>query len=175
LLTVSRLSKGKNITDLLIILKKVLNMGHDVKLIIVGDGPEKARINNKVSSLGLTDNVKMTGKIERNQIIDYFDISDCFVFTSNEESFGRVLIEANARKKVCISYKNGGSEEVIQDGYNGFLINQGDIDLFSLKIGFLIENKTVLDKMSINSFIFARNLYSSNVVINKYNKILDNI
>lgn len=75
---------------------------------------------------GILDNVAFLGQINRNDIIDWYDKSDCFVMISDHEVFGLVYLEAMSRGCITIAGDNGGMVGIIKDGVNGFLCKPGD-------------------------------------------------
>lgn len=75
---------------------------------------------------GISDNVAFLGQINRNDIIDWYDKSDCFVMISDHEVFGLVYLEAMSRGCITIAGDNGGMVGIIEDGVNGFLCKPGD-------------------------------------------------
>lgn len=75
---------------------------------------------------GISDNVAFLGQIDRNDIIDWYDKSDCFVMISDHEVFGLVYLEAMSRGCITIAGDNGGMVSIIEDGVNGFLCKPGD-------------------------------------------------
>ena len=75
---------------------------------------------------GLTDKVAFLGQINREDIINWYDKSDCFVMISNHEVFGLVYLEAMARGCLTIAGNNGGMVGIIEHGVNGFLCEPGD-------------------------------------------------
>lgn len=77
---------------------------------------------------GISNKVAFLGQIERDDIIDWYDKSDCFVMISNHEVFGLVYLEAMSRGCIAIAGDNGGMVGIIEHGVNGFLCKPGDAD-----------------------------------------------
>ncbi len=74
----------------------------------------------------LVDKVIFTGKVPREQIIEYYDKSDCFILISRGEVFGLVYLEAMSRGCITIAGKGEGMEGIIKNGENGFLCEPGN-------------------------------------------------
>ena len=111
------------------------------RLMMVGDGPEKAGAEKLVDELGLADKVVFFGNShEINEILCF---SDLFLLPSQTESFGLAALEAMAVGVPVISTNAGGLPEVNRDGYSGYLGNVGDVQGMAEKaISILIdENK----------------------------------
>lgn len=90
------------------------------------------------------------------------------------EGIPRILLEAGAIGRPVISFDTGGCGSLILDGYNGFLVPKGNVNLFSQKLGRLIMDPLERDKMGRNARKRVEDKYSSTVVIQKtveiYNK-----
>lgn len=77
---------------------------------------------------GISDKVAFLGQINRDDIIAWYDKSDCFVMISDREVFGLVYLEAMSRGCITIAGDNGGMVGIIEHGVNGFLCKPGDAD-----------------------------------------------
>ena len=92
----------------------------DVKLVIVGDGPEKCKLESLVRNMGLDGAVEFTGY--RRDISELLQQADLFVYPSlYEEAFGISVVEAMAVGVPPIVFKKGGLMEVVNNELNGFL------------------------------------------------------
>ena len=76
----------------------------------------------------VSDKVVFLGQINRDDIIEWYDKSDCFVMISDHEVFGLVYLEAMSRGCIVIAGDNGGMVGIIEHGVNGFLCKPGDAD-----------------------------------------------
>lgn len=112
-------------------------------LLIIGEGPEKQKLLNICSDSIYSNNINFLGQIDREEVLNYMQMAECFIMVSENEIFGLVYIEAMAKGCIVIAAKNEGIDGVIKHGENGFLCNSGDID--ELKI---IINE--IDRMSID-------------------------
>ena len=151
ILCVSRLEYFKRI-DLVIktvfLLKK---KDKTIKLIIIGDGPEKKKLMKQRGELGLSENVFFTGTINRELLIQYYAKALCVVFPSINEPFGIVPIEAQAAWTPVIASNSGGPVESIVDGESGFLIHPGSIDELFEKILYFSQNPSIAESMGISA------------------------
>lgn len=118
---------------------------NDFDLLFIGDGDEKSHIINSAKSLHIAEHVKFTGKISRDEILNYLDQSDCFVMISKGEAFGLVYLEAMSRGCITIGSKKEGIDGVIIDGYNGFLCEAGNVEELSK----IIKNITSIDSVEL--------------------------
>jgi glycosyltransferase involved in cell wall biosynthesis len=117
-LFVGRLSPEKNICNLI----KTLNFSAlDLKLIIVGEGPERKKIEAVVDRLGLKDRVSLLGRRSHEDALTIMNACDVLVLSSITEVFPTVVLEALAMEKPVISTRVGGVSEVASD--NLYLID----------------------------------------------------
>lgn len=80
-----------------------------------------------ISEHHLSDRVVFTGRIPRDEIVKFYDKSECFILISSGEVFGLVYLEAMSRGCITIAGKREGMEGIIEDGVNGFLCEPGDV------------------------------------------------
>ena len=140
---ISNFRKVKRIPDVIKIFYKIQDK-IPAKLMMVGDGPEKAKAEQLCKELGIQDKVIFFGNSnEIDQILSY---SDLFLLPSETESFGLAALEAMAWSVPVISSNSGGLPEVNFDGVSGYLSNVGDVDSMAanaLKI--LSSDKTLAE------------------------------
>lgn len=98
------------------------------KITFIGDGAEKEQINKVSAQTGSKGEIVFTGRIPREQIIDYLKEADVFVMISHAEIFGLVYLEAMALGVIPIGSKNEGIDGIIENGKNGFLCKAGSVD-----------------------------------------------
>jgi len=96
-----------------------------VKLLLVGDGPERARIQNLCRELGIMDDVRFLGKLDA--VEEVLSVADLFLMPSENESFGLAALEAMACEVPVISSNAGGLPELNIQGVTGFLSSVGDV------------------------------------------------
>lgn len=96
------------------------------KLMFIGEGPEKEKVENQCRDLGILDKVIFFGR--SNEIDKILCFSDLFLLPSQTESFGLAALEAMASRVAVISSNTGGIPEVNVNGYSGFLSDVGDVD-----------------------------------------------
>lgn len=95
---------------------------------IIGEGSDRARLENLSSSLGIAKAVRFFGKVAIPEIYGYYKSCDAFIMPSREidgdvEGFGIVFLEAAVFKKPAIGGQSGGVSEAIIDGVTGILVN----------------------------------------------------
>lgn len=98
------------------------------KMTFIGDGAEKEQIEKEYVQSDSKGEIIFTGRIPREQIIDYLKESDVFVMISHAEIFGLVYLEAMALGVIPIGSKDEGIDGIIEEGKNGFLCKAGDVE-----------------------------------------------
>lgn len=96
------------------------------KLLLVGDGPERPKIEALCRKLGTCDDVHFLGKLKN--VEEVYSVADLFLLPSETESFGLAALEAMASKVPVISSNTGGIPEINENGVTGFLSHVGDTD-----------------------------------------------
>jgi phosphatidyl-myo-inositol dimannoside synthase len=128
LMTMGRLAaaeKYKGFDEVLELMPRLLAEFPDVKYLIVGDGPDKARLEQKARDIGVAKEVIFAGKIDEREKTQHFRLADIYVMPSSGEGFGIVLIEAAACGIPIIGSKADGSREALLQGELGKLIDPG--------------------------------------------------
>lgn len=96
ILMLSRIALEKKIDHMLKSMPELLEYNPDIKLVIVGDGPDMDELVEMSNSLGISDSVIFTGEIEHDKISPYYHLANIFVSSSDTESQGLTYIEAIA-------------------------------------------------------------------------------
>lgn len=122
---ISNFRPVKRVLDVVRVLNKVLETV-DCRLLLVGDGPDRAACEKLSRKLGIEDKVVFLGKVKNP--IEPLMISDVFVLPSEAESFGLAALEAMAAGVPVVATKTGGLPELVEDGVSGFLCEVGDVD-----------------------------------------------
>jgi len=119
------LIKRKNPIALIYAIKDVYP-NKNYHITYVGKGAEEANIRITIDSFKINDNISFIGHIPRNDLLQIFDDSDCFIMISKGEAFGLVYLEAMGRGCITIGSRNEGIDGVIQHSINGFLCEAGN-------------------------------------------------
>lgn len=146
-LYVGRLDPEKRVDLVIKAFKKarleLAKTGVDPQLVIVGDGVDKARLENLVSKIGLVDGVRFLGKVLPPELYEIYKMGWVFATASPIETQGIVLIEAAACGMPLIAVDKGAVAEVCVDGRNGVLCAAGDeVAIANAMINILTDKKT---------------------------------
>ncbi len=138
-LSVGRLSKEKGHADLIRAMVHVRRMSDlQILLVIVGDGPERTRLEALCARLDIAGAVRMVGY--QHDVSAYYEAADVFALTSQTEGSPNVLLEAMVAGVPIVATAVGGVGEMIHDGENGLLVPSGDEEAIARAIVTLLES-----------------------------------
>ena len=100
--------------------------GMDYHYTIMGDGPEKPNLQAIIDEKKISSQVKLAGRLPREEVLENLKGADLFVLISKHETFGLVYLEAMLQGCITIASKNGGVDGIIVDGENGFLCEENN-------------------------------------------------
>jgi len=126
----SNFRKVKRVEDVIKVFYEV-RKSIPVKLLLVGDGPERDKMERLCRELGTCDDVRFLGKLEA--VEEVLSVADLFMIPSEKESFGLAALEAMACEVPVLSSDAGGIPELNLDGITGFVCNIGDIEMMTQK------------------------------------------
>ena len=132
----SNFRKVKRIDDVIKIFCRI-RQAIPAKLLLVGDGPERRRIEQLCQEMNLSDDVRFLGKLEA--IEEVLSVADLFLMPSEKESFGLAALEAMACEVPVISSNTGGIPELNIHGQTGFLSNVGDVQEMAKNALFVLD------------------------------------
>lgn len=108
------------------------------KLLLIGDGPERVKMEELSKTICEPDDVRFLGKLEA--VEEVLSVSDLFLMTSEKESFGLAALEAMACEVPVISTNAGGLPELNKDGVSGFVCEVGDVKDMVKKAIHILDN-----------------------------------
>lgn len=139
LLCVGRLSPAKGQILLVEACARLRDEGLDFTLTMVGDGPDRVRIEQAIARLRLNEHVQLTGALNQEKVRAHFVRADIFVLPSLAEGIPVVLMEAMASGVPCVSTPVNGIPELIQHGCTGLLATPGDVVSLTAQLKRLIQ------------------------------------
>jgi len=140
LLSVGRLAHCKGFHILLEAIAHLKSKGVPVKLNLIGDGPERALLENHAGELGIGDCVTFEGGVGQDDIQAYYDACDIFVLPSFDEGVPVVLMEAMAKEIPVVTTRITGVPELVEDGVSGVLVNPGNAEELANAVAHLAED-----------------------------------
>ena len=164
LLSIGQLRPEKRQGDLL---KALSKLSSDYYLTLVGDGEMRLPLEYLANELGIESRVRFIGY--QSNPYSYMREADSLVLSSEYEGFPNVVLEAGVCGLPVVSYScAGGVAEIIDDGVNGFLVKDKNINSLVNGIEKIREHK--FDSTEIKKRI--REKYNKNLIVNRYQKIL---
>ena len=149
ILTVSRLIERKGIDTVIKAMPTILEVVPNAVYVVVGDGPYQKCLEELSERLGVQERVIFTGRVEHygDQLPQYYNVCDVFVMVSRVmrdegdlESFGIAYLEAGACAKPVIGGIGGGTDEAVEHGITGLLVDPLDVDAVASAIVRLLQD-----------------------------------
>ena len=165
---VGRLFRKKGVDVLLRAIPLVRAVVPDMRLRIVGAGPERAALQHLIGELELGDAVAMQGFLKRDDIpVVLGDAWLQVVPSVYEEPFGVVTIEAMMRGTALVATNTGGPSEVVREGETGFLVPSGDVDALATAIIRVLRDRALAERLGGSAYAIARREYTESSSIDR--------
>ncbi|MFH4465312.1 glycosyltransferase family 4 protein [Vibrio diabolicus] len=168
LIYVGELSKRKNQKLLLESIAKLTTRIDNLKLLLVGKGNEETNLRKQCTLLNLDNIVEFLGY--RNDVSDLMKLSDLSVSTALQEGLPVNIMESLSSGLPCVVTNCRGNRDIINDGVNGFVVEDYDSELFSDRVFNIYNDKSTYKKMKFNA-IKSVEKYSDKEVL----KVMGNI
>lgn len=144
----------------------------DWRLRIVGSGPQKKALEEKIRQLNIADSIEIkpfTSKIEE----EYMQ-SSIYVMTSKFEGFGMVLVESAAYGLPAVAFDiNAGPSDIISDGESGFLVSDNDLETFAEKMKTLMRDEDLRQRFGIKSKEIVSSRFSKERIVGEWRGLFD--
>jgi glycosyltransferase involved in cell wall biosynthesis len=147
LLSVGRLSEEKGQAMLLGSVAALAGCGMNLRLHLVGDGPDRYWLEQYAEKLGINSLVVFEGWLGQSELMALYSNTDIFVLSSLAEGIPMVLLEAMALEKPCVAPCIAGIPELIGNGINGLLFSVGDSDELSDQIYTLVGSAELRERI----------------------------
>ena len=141
---VGRLTRQKNL-DLAI---DAVAQVPDARLVVVGDGPDRGRLERKVAVSDARDRVTFRGALPRMEAIRVLAAADACVISSSWENFPHAAVEALAVGVPVVATAVGGVPEIVRDGENGLLVTPGSSSALASALQRLLNDRTLRDSLA---------------------------
>jgi len=173
LVHVSNFRSVKRPADCIDILASARQAGEKVRLLMVGDGPERSAVVYRAEQSGVSDDTVFVGK--QGNIPDYLGVSDIFLLPSELESFGLAALEAQACELPVIATRIGGIPEVVSDGESGYLSEIGDVEKMAADTIKLLRDEDRRREFGKRGRELAVERYSTEKIIPEYISFYENV
>ena len=117
----------------------------DPVFVLVGDGPERGRLEQKTSDAGLDADVRLPGWTPRDELAAYYQLANIFLITSKFEGTSRVVVEAGMNELPIVATPFAGAHDNIRTGETGFVVN--DEGTMADKLTWLLEHPDEASRM----------------------------
>ncbi len=175
LFTLQRLVKVKRIDILIKSLEYILKTNKNVLLVIGGKGPEENSLKDLAKKIGLYDNIMFAGYIPEKDLPKYFAMSDIFVFSSINETFGIIFPQAMASGKPIVAINSTAIPKVVDNGLNGTLVGSLKPKQFAKAVVKLMNDKNLMKKYSQNGRKKAVEKYDWDIIAQQYEQVFQNL
>lgn len=139
-LFVGRLARPKGVPILLEAIAKLRESHPDVRLSVVGDGPDRQQLESTALRSGIESKVQFLGYQSQSQVRELLKQSDVFAMASFAEGIPVVLMEAMAAGVPVVATRIAGIPELVEDGRSGFLVSPGDSAALAHRVGQLLDD-----------------------------------
>lgn len=126
LLTVSRLEPSKGVARAICALRGISDAVPGVKLVVVGDGPERESLQRLAHQMGLEDRVLFVGAVEHERVWEFLLACEVFLSLYEHSNLGNPLLEALRCGRCIVTLDNGGTGRVVRDLENGMLVSPSE-------------------------------------------------
>lgn len=172
---IARLHVNKGHRYALRALRKMLDSNRLCELVIVGEGPARAQIEQEIKALGLDDHVRMTGSQSESEVRGLLQSSDCLLLTSIGlgEAAPVAVMEAMASGVPTICSIIGGTKDMIEDGVDGFLVEQEDVQAIVEKLILFYDNPSLVFEVGLRARLAAVEKFDSAALVKRLISIVE--
>lgn len=155
LLCVGYITKRKRLDKLFYVVKSLSIKRQDFVLQLVGSGPEMKNLKNLADDLHITNLVSFEGFKQKKEILHYLAEADCFLFPSEYDIWGLVLVEAMSAGLPCIaSIHAGATNDLIKEGVTGFAMDFSEMEKVAERVNWILENPELSKAIGRNASRF---------------------
>ena len=172
IISVGRLYPQKDQKTMIEAFAKVSKKHPDWKLVIFGEGPERGALELLVERLKIKDKVSLPGKSEN--IIDELKKSKIFCLSSIYEGMSNALVEAICVGLPIVTTKVSGTEELIENGENGFIVDIGDKDTMAMAMTKLIEDENLRQQFAEKNKAQAVK-FETNAIVDQWEELVNSV
>lgn len=173
LVHVSNFRPVKRATEVVDVFHNLQQQGHGLKLLLVGDGPDRVSAEHRARELGVFDDIRFLGKQE--PVEEILSIADIFLMPSGSETFGLAALEAMACGVPVIASRIGGLPELVLHGETGFLCELGDIDGYTNTANQLLTDEALHKRMADASRRRAVEEFDTGIIVPQYESYYERV
>jgi len=170
---ISNFRPVKNAQQVVEVFHRLQNGASNVKLLLVGDGPDRVPTERKARELGVFDDVRFLGK--QDPVEEILSIADVFLMPSGSETFGLAALEAMACEVPVVATDVGGLPELIMHGETGFLCPLDDVEAFTECTRRLLTDDELHDEMASAARRRAVETFDIDRVVPRYEEYYERV
>ena len=163
---IGRIFKLKGHADLLNAFTKILPQAPHARLLFVGDGSLRGKIENQIRTLGLEGKVIFAGLVPPGEVARYVGIMDCVAHLSHREALSRALPQALAAGKPVVAYDFDGANEICLENETGFVVRTRDTAAAAQRLTQLARDRELREKLGAAGQAFVRQQFSVEKMVN---------
>jgi len=145
----------------------------NARLVMVGNGPDRAALERSVANQGLTHHVDFVG--ERHDLVALLSSADVFLLPSAQESFGMAAMEAMACGTPVVASRVGGLPEVIEDGRTGYLCDEDDVQGMAGRAIDLLTDRGLHEGIAGAGAVLVRTTFCEEIIVPQYLKLYEDV
>ena len=154
-LFVGRLSAAKNVNAILDAVTRLKSREIKIECDIVGEGPERARLERQAEELGVSDRVNFAGGVDFDQALDFYEQADVLALVSETEGWPKAIAEAMAFGLICIGSDRGLTPTMLGEG-RGIVVPPGDAEALAEALSRIVENPEQCVEMAVRAAAWSR-------------------
>lgn len=174
-LTVARLTTQKSIDTLLDAMAQLRERGCTARLTIIGDGPERAALEQRARELALGEYVEFLGALAQQELPRHYAAATVFVLPSMREGMGLVFVEALLCGTPVIGTRSGGIPDIVKDGETGLLVPERDPTALANAIQKMLDEPNLARQLAENGRAWAQAHYTGAPVARQFAQLYANV
>jgi N-acetyl-alpha-D-glucosaminyl L-malate synthase BshA len=143
------------------------------RLVLIGDGPDRADLEQRVVDQNLSDAVQFVG--EQPDVVPWLSAADLFLLPSSQESFGMAALEAMACEVPVVASRIGGLPEVIEDGVTGFLRDLDDVEGMVDRAVAVLQDRVLRDRIGQAAAEHVRTRFCEDLIVPQYEAFYEEV
>lgn len=155
IISIGRLASEKNWETLFRAVAQVYAQHPTMRLVLIGDGPQKQTLEELAAELGIAERITFTGQLSFEEIPAYLKAADMFSFASVTETQGLVTIEAMAAGLPVVAVDGSGTHDIVDNGKEGLLV-ENDPNALAFAINEMLCNPQQMQQFSVNALQKAK-------------------
>jgi glycosyltransferase involved in cell wall biosynthesis len=173
LLFVGRLVKQKGAHHIILAMPEILRRHPHTKLIIAGDGPEMAALQQLVASEDLGTHVRFLGPVKNVDLNELYRRATVFVSASEQEGFGLAYVEALGCGLAVVAAELPAIRDIVIDGVTGTICKQRDSSDLALKVSFLLDHPSVRESLGRTGREHVLSHFDWRTISHRYGQLID--